>query len=233
MQTTHDTVPAEQTPIRYATFPDASIRLVGGDPSLVGQNRRLCGAGSIGVTPVRTDRITTTRRFGCLGPSASGGLTEANVDDETTYLNNQFIYGPGYGDEMIAQVPRAEGDWPVLVFQDANYNVSAIVDYTWGDVLARYLYDPYGNIVDIVGQADYNAVGHHGLFFDRFTADRGERQGNRMFPRNSNVRPMQGEAAFHSMTDLRINSHRSLMVAELIENMRWPRGERAEIPHPM
>src|SRR5262245_30779006 len=85
-------------------------------------------------------RIQEVRTVGGDPSQITGGLSEDIVEDclegglgcpGATYLNNQFIYGLGYVDEMIAQVPHENSGIPVLIFQDANYNVIGLMD--WSD----------------------------------------------------------------------------------------------------
>jgi len=86
-------------------------------------------------------------------------------------VDREYIYGPEYVDEFIAQV-NATSDL-IYMLQDANYNVMALLD-DQGVVLEQYQYDPYASlaIVDpLVPTPPINCVGHQGLFFDSFEGE--------------------------------------------------------------
>jgi hypothetical protein len=98
--------------------------------------------------------------------------------EPTTWTDREYVYGPDYVDEIIAQIPPAAGQafapasarGPVMyVLQDANYNVVALVA-TNGNLLEQYAYEPYGTLAarDDFGNHAVNRVGHQGLFFERF-----------------------------------------------------------------
>ncbi|MBK8270432.1 MAG: hypothetical protein IPK83_19910 [Planctomycetes bacterium] len=106
-----------------------------------------------------------------------GGLTDDIVEcapspgcAPPTVLNNQYIYGPDYVDELIAEVPR-DLAYPVLIFQDANYNVAGVMDWEYPEIFTQYYYDPYGNILACGGLTKSLSAAHQGLFFDRFTGN--------------------------------------------------------------
>ncbi len=52
----------------------------------------------------------------------------------------QYVWSPVYVDAMIE---RDSGGQRLYVQQDANFNVTALID-TSGNVVERYTYDPYG-----------------------------------------------------------------------------------------
>ena len=95
---------------------------------------------------------------------------------------SDYVWGPDYVDELIAQVADADGDAgtaPDTYFylQDANYNVVAVLDVS-GNVLTQYTYTPYGELIhvdDLTGGADapVNRFTHQGLPFERFYAESG------------------------------------------------------------
>jgi hypothetical protein len=82
----------------------------------------------------------------------------------------EYVYGPDYVDEFVAQVDRYGATTYFL--QDANYNVVALLD-EWGHVLEQYTWEPYGEPAAIdrttAGHPN-NRVGHQGLFFERLDA---------------------------------------------------------------
>ncbi|MFL5329357.1 MAG: RHS repeat domain-containing protein [Gemmataceae bacterium] len=55
--------------------------------------------------------------------------------------HTQYVWSPVYVDAMVARIDRDTGT--LFVVQDANWNVTALVN-TSGDVVERYIYDPYG-----------------------------------------------------------------------------------------
>jgi YD repeat-containing protein len=60
----------------------------------------------------------------------------------STSMDKQYVWGIRYVDELICR----DDATPERLYacQDANYNLTAIVD-TSGNVQERYLFDPYGN----------------------------------------------------------------------------------------
>src|SRR5207245_693417 len=61
-------------------------------------------------------------------------------EDVSGSMQDQYVWSPAYVDAMI------ERDTPsqrLYVQQDANWNVTALID-TSGNVQERYAYDPYG-----------------------------------------------------------------------------------------
>ncbi len=108
--------------------------------------------------------------------------------DGDTTIEREYVYGPDYVDEFIYQYAPDEWPAPLLMLQDANYNVTALVDQqTWDEdwtVLVEYNWDPYGRLMntnEVLG-ASGNPVGHQGLFFDRFSS-------------NASLPPLDGETA--------------------------------------
>ena len=87
--------------------------------------------------------------------------------------DREYVYGPDYVDEFVAQVaPGAGGDIALYVVQDANYSVVGLFD-EGGYVLGQYVYTPYGRLaaVDDFGLPFDNRIGHQGLFYDRYDAE--------------------------------------------------------------
>ena len=89
----------------------------------------------------------------------------------------RYVWSPVYVDAMIVR-DRATGlpgtlDERLWVQQDANYNVTSLVDGT-GSVVERYAYDPFGVVT--IYSADYSTLrassayawtqGFQGMFFD-------------------------------------------------------------------
>lgn len=90
----------------------------------------------------------------------------------------QYLWGPDYVDECIAQINSC--GLLTYVVQDANYNVVALVagnSYTdangtqvaSGQVLTQYTWSPYGELLKAEQFASMpdNRLGHQGLFVDR------------------------------------------------------------------
>ncbi|MCK4873923.1 MAG: hypothetical protein KAS72_14475 [Phycisphaerales bacterium] len=119
------------------------------------------------IQDVRIDPLEYTAPLGQAPISGSGGGPPTHV----TYVANDYIYTPGYVDEFQLQIGSAGEVMHIL--QDGNHNVVALLD-EYGDVLAQYIYDPYGTLVGIdhVASPDTDsALAHQGLFFDRLDAD--------------------------------------------------------------
>ena len=55
---------------------------------------------------------------------------------------NQYVWSPVY---VNALIERDSGSTRLYVQQDANWNVTALID-TSGNVVERYVYDPYGAV---------------------------------------------------------------------------------------
>jgi RHS repeat-associated protein len=60
----------------------------------------------------------------------------------------QYVWSPVYVDALVE---RDRGSERLYVQQDANWNVTALVDVS-GNVAERYVYDPYGRFTDPSGQ---------------------------------------------------------------------------------
>jgi RHS repeat-associated protein len=82
-------------------------------------------------------------------------LEEIHVDGEgVPQLSNQYVWSPRYIDAAIVrfQDGNADGDYLDVgdnvryYLSDANFNTTAVVDAGTGDVMARYVYDPYGKV---------------------------------------------------------------------------------------
>ena len=90
----------------------------------------------------------------------------------------EYVYGPGYVDELLCQIDEA-GNY-VYYLQDANYNVVALLDAA-GDVAVQYVWSPYGELVTadvmptpLLPAPPANAAGHQGLFFERLDGATGD-----------------------------------------------------------
>ncbi|MBK9121277.1 MAG: hypothetical protein IPM18_16970 [Phycisphaerales bacterium] len=110
----------------------------------------------------------------------------------TTFAVREYVWGPEYVDEIIAQVatnPLLPAAPPMMTayLTDANYNVTGLVgDLNDGGgqgveplTVKQYTWDPYGAVVltedhDTVA-IPFNRLGHQGLFFERFCVDPDER----------------------------------------------------------
>jgi RHS repeat-associated protein len=82
-------------------------------------------------------------------------LEEIYVDGGgVSQLTNQYVWSPRYIDAPIVrhQDGNADGDYLDVgdnvryYLSDANFNTTAVVDAGTGDVMARYVYDPYGKV---------------------------------------------------------------------------------------
>ena len=66
------------------------------------------------------------------------------VSSQTTV---QYVWSPVYVDALILRDRDSDGDGTLderlWVVQDANFNVTAVVDDS-GEVVERYIYDPFG-----------------------------------------------------------------------------------------
>lgn len=95
------------------------------------------------------------------------------------YIDREYVYGPSYVDEYIAQFDRDAH--AIFMIQDSNYNVVALVageglsdgnegELAPGTLLEQYAFEPYGGLVAVETFAPHavNRVGHQGLFFERF-----------------------------------------------------------------
>ncbi len=113
---------------------DAWNRLVqvatGGNPMTV-----LAGYGydALGRRISETRGFTTTDVYF----SSQWQVLEERVNGATTA---QYVWSPGYVDALVE---RDAGGTRLYVQQDANFNVTGLVDTT-GTVVERYAYDPYG-----------------------------------------------------------------------------------------
>jgi len=99
-------------------------------------------------------------------------LNEQTVQNPagSPWTEREYLYGPDYVDEFIAQVDDPAEAMPQTIYmlQDANYNVIALLGDA-GQVLAQYTYEPYGTRVAAdegpsMSIANENSVGHQGLF---------------------------------------------------------------------
>jgi len=76
--------------------------------------------------------------------SSSWQVLEERVGGQTTV---QYVWSPVYVDALILRDRDSDGDWTLeerlWVVQDANFNVTALMDNS-GEVVERYVYDPFG-----------------------------------------------------------------------------------------
>jgi len=102
------------------------------------------------------------------------------VPEAAWRTTREFIYGPEYVDEFVAQVAfDSVGNQQFMyMLQDANYNVAAILNAPADPqsqaptVLAEYTFDPYGQPECAnergLTAGTQNSAGHQGLFFYTF-----------------------------------------------------------------
>ncbi|MBN1491741.1 MAG: hypothetical protein JXA69_17645, partial [Phycisphaerae bacterium] len=114
-------------------------------------------------------RLTRTVRPDRTEDHYYDGVRRIHTDvtiDTTTTTDRQYVYGPDYVDEFVAQIDSAGAVFYML--QDGNYNVVALIDAS-GTVVEQYAYRPYGSLVavDSLGTAPVNTAGHQGLFYER------------------------------------------------------------------
>ena len=92
-------------------------------------------------------------------------VLEERVDDSTD-AERQYIWGLRYIDDLILRDRDTESggdlgftgsalDERLYALQDANWNVGALTD-TSGNVVERYVYDPYGNVT--IYNADWSST---------------------------------------------------------------------------
>jgi len=94
-------------------------------------------------------------------PSPLAGYT-------TVWTDREYVWGPGYVDELVCQVDRAGA--VMYAIQDANDNLMALTDAS-GNMLEQYTYDAYGTprVAETYSPPHaVNRIGHQGLFYDRF-----------------------------------------------------------------
>jgi RHS repeat-associated protein len=106
----------------------------------------------------------------------------------TAWTDRQYVYGPDYVDEFVAQIDKGDTQHPTgrlfYMLQDANYNVVALVGLVGGtwQVVEQYTYEPYGAVVavdDLVpGSHPVNRVGHQGLFYEHLDGGWGLQPGS-------------------------------------------------------
>ncbi len=70
-------------------------------------------------------------------------VADADKDDVVTDLKYEYIWGIRYIDAPIVRYAASEY---LYYTQDANFNVTALIDATDGAVVERYEYDPYGQV---------------------------------------------------------------------------------------
>jgi RHS repeat-associated protein len=106
-------------------------------------------------------------------------LLETRKNDDTDPLE-QFVWHPYYIDALAMRLYDADtdgiygenNDGEQYYLQDANYNVTAVIDET-GTVLERYHYTPYGEVTTlnpdftVFSTSGYSAIGNNHLFTGR------------------------------------------------------------------
>lgn len=94
----------------------------------------------------------------------------APVITNLTWAAREYIWGPDYVDELVAQI--APGELILYALTGHAGTVTALLD-TSGNVQAQYSYDPYGELLaaDVSPTMPRNRVGHQGLFFDRLNGN--------------------------------------------------------------
>jgi RHS repeat-associated protein len=118
--------------------------------------------------------VSETRRF--YYSSDDWQVLEERVDERTNDLELQYVWGVRYEDELVVRDRDTADDGTLderfYALQDANFNVTAIVD-TAGDVQERYSYTLYGVRTIYDGSFGSRAsssydwtVGHQGLTHD-------------------------------------------------------------------
>jgi YD repeat-containing protein len=119
----------------------------------------------------------TESDFACADLDGSGCVDLNDFNDFSLLFGwhsandgREYVYGPDYVDEFVAQVDRYGAT--TFFLQDANYNVVALLS-TSGQVLEQYTWEPYGEPAAIDRSTAWhpnNRVGHQGLFFERLDA---------------------------------------------------------------
>jgi YD repeat-containing protein len=113
------------------------------------------------LVEVRDDSGETVKRYAYDGmqrrvqETAAGTTTELYYSDSWQVLEEgvggqttvQYVWSPVYVDAMVLRDRDSDGDGTLddrlWVVQDANFNVTAVVDDS-GEVVERYIYDPFG-----------------------------------------------------------------------------------------
>ena len=93
--------------------------------------------------------------------STAGQVLEEQVGGVTQAQN---VWSPVYVNALVLRDQSSEGDGTLdlrlYVVQDANWNVTALIDAS-GNVVERYIYNPYGSVTvltAIVGKPDEQFV---------------------------------------------------------------------------
>ncbi len=101
----------------------------------------------------------------------------APVITNLTWAAREYIWGPDYVDELVAQIApggAGMGTGELILYALTGHagTVTALLD-TSGNVQAQYSYDPYGELLaaDVNPTMPRNRVGHQGLFFDRLNGN--------------------------------------------------------------
>ena len=110
-----------------------------------------------------------TADFGCV--IGEGITSQGSGAGDGTTTERQYIWGPDYVDECVAQITNAArpgGAKVLYVLQDANYNVIGLVTAA-ATPLCQYTWSPYGELLafDHLAAMPDNTLGHQGLFVDR------------------------------------------------------------------
>jgi len=141
------------------------------------------------LVEVRDDSGETVKRYAYDGlhrrisETAGGVITDFYYSDQWQVLEErvggqttvQYVWSPVYVDALILRDRDSDGDGTLdqrlWVVQDANFNVTAVVDDS-GEVVERYVYDPFGQVT--VLDAEWN-VRSGGSAYDWFYLHQGGR----------------------------------------------------------
>ncbi|MCK6499055.1 MAG: hypothetical protein L6Q38_06195, partial [Nitrospira sp.] len=90
-------------------------------------------------------------------------------DAPTHWTEREYVWGPGYADDCLAQFGRE--NTPFFVLNDPHGTVLAITDAA-GNVAEQYAWQPYGRleVAESLLPHPVNRLGLHGMFFDHFVA---------------------------------------------------------------
>jgi YD repeat-containing protein len=91
--------------------------------------------------------------------SAAWQVLEERVGGQTTV---QYVWSPVYVDALVLRDRDSDADGTLeerlWVVQDANWNVTALIDNT-GAVVERYVYDPFGSVTVLDGEWNERSTG--------------------------------------------------------------------------
>ena len=109
----------------------------------------------------RARRFSPERRGSACGAEAWQVL-EVRKDGGVNPFK-QYVWSLRYIDAPVVRFRDADTDGSVddtlYYFTDANFNVTALVDASDGDVVERYAYDPYGKVTVLNGADDADGGG--------------------------------------------------------------------------